>query len=174
MTDRRRPGPGELNVDRLMARVEASNQALRERMEQLVDGVDARLGRIEHDVANGTLERASLLRELGEVRRDLGENRAATNLLRDDLDAHKQAELRAADQLRTELVAYKTSERISLVATTLGMVGSFKTAAKWQKGIAAVSGAGLLIWVIKEAPGAIRFLNSVGQGIAAFWHGMGK
>lgn len=161
----RREGGGGFNPDRLAERLEARDDALRARIETLFDGAEARLKRIELAVATGGQERHRLASEIAEVRRDLGEGREATALLREELERHVQATTEV-----TEVAGAAVREAKGTAANVLHRLARGAT---WQRGTALALAFMVCGFLIDKGPALVRFANAAASGIAHFWLGLG-
>lgn len=166
MSVRRDGGGGGFNPDKLAERLEARDDALRSRIEALFDGAEERLKRIEHAVAVGGQERHRLANEIAEVRRDLGEGRATTALLREELARHVQA--------TTEVTAVAGAAVIEAKGTAATLLDRIASSTKLQRGTAAAVAVGGLLMLADLGPGVVRLLNAWGASVATFWTGLGK
>jgi len=140
--------PAGPDLDRFAARIEAGHNALRERVEELFDGMSNRIARVERDVAQGELGRQHILNEMAEMRRDIGEAR--------DLTIHK-------DVTQVAQAAKGAAEGAATVAAiTAAHPPGAKTWRYWITGLAGVAAFGALA---DNLPKVVKFISTLWKAL---------
>lgn len=150
---RRRREPSEtLDYNRVMAKVEEGFNTLTNRMEQLAEGQDQRMARIERDVAAGEQHRTRVLAEVAEGRLENGELRDSIRKLRDDY-----AKTSATEGARVA----EGAARGAAVAVQEGLAVTFAKGAglkRWQKWLIGGGALALFVELGDRGPAVAKFM----------------
>lgn len=151
--------PAGPDFDRFASRLEAGQNALRERVEELFDGIDTRMSRIERDAAHGEKERRAMMSEFGEIRVLLGEARDLTG-------AAVTGQIKEAAKGAAEGAAAGAATTAAAVAVTTAHTVAHPPGAKtwryWITGLAGVAAFGALA---DNLPKIVKLLSTIWKAL---------
>lgn len=164
MVRRRDPAPVH-DPQRSAELIQASLAHLLGRFEQMADDVDGRLGRIEKDVATGSLGQERLRSEMAEGRRDTGELRDGLSRLREQVEQLQKEGPTQVAESAAHGAAQGAMESAAPMAEAIKKASSTTPLQRWGAvGVILL----VLVQVVRDGPNLIRFVD----GLWAFMKGL--
>lgn len=151
--------------ERITGRVQDTVDALSERSEASFRVVLETLGAMQADIRRGQIDRASMLSRLGELENALGENRDATNLLRERVVT---VELGAKDVTIEAIV--EAAPAVTAAATRAAPREIWTSLSGFQKAAATVAAiVAILAGLSAAMTGLERLVRGGWEGLRVAW-----